>query len=631
VLYAQDRIGYEPALAARIGISHGDRYAIRLDVGLGVPEDPLLLQHFFDFDPVAESGYIYYPPDAAVLLDITDALALVDPAAPNAFFVRVWDTDPNDGRTGGLNVVWIEDMTEGIGAMSTDAPCPLPDDADLVVSMSANWAPPPPSGLTATLDLASGAVGLTWQPPADVSGLRYYRVYMNGAFIDSIVVPSSTVQLASSGLYFIVVSAVHEIGESLQPLTAVYWENSYGIPFAADFEEGLEGWAVQYEGDNAPTIVDTPVHGGSHAVGVRGSNAGMTSLSREFAPVDGLEFEAWFNLARYPLPGVGMGGAIGIQDTMETLYALFIDGVGHLSYGTISPDANVAPLDTVTTYARNVWYRHRLHARGGSLHAMVATDEGDVLHNGILATSTLPFSAVGFGALALNGGWNYFDDVSLRAWNGCGTTAFTPVTESGLPYAIVVSEAVVDGQPLVPGDEIGIIDGASCVGAAVVDGTWPLIVDAWGSLNGDPGFVAGDPISAAIWRASDDSVYAAQIRFDVGNGTFGDGLFSRVRLAGGTVDGDDASNDPREFSLRATTNPCSHALAFTLGMPRIGSVTVSLYDAAGHEVRRLITGLLQPGEHSLTISADGLASGLYLARVAMGGATTRTQRVVLIR
>ncbi|MCU0610378.1 MAG: C1 family peptidase, partial [Candidatus Eisenbacteria bacterium] len=568
VLYAQDRIGYEPALAARIGISHGDRYAMRFDVGLGAPEDPLLLRRFFDFNPMSESGHVYYPPDAAVLLDITDALAFIDPAAPNAFFIRAWDTDPGDGRAGALNVVWIEDMSAGIGAMSTDAPCLLPDDADVVVSMSVNWAAPPPSGLTATLDPASGAVDLAWQPPADVSGLLRYRVYMNGAWIDSTETPSSSVPLPSSGLYLIVVSAVHEIGESLQPLIAVCWENAYGIPFTADFEEGLEGWAVQYEGNNAPIIVDAPVHGGSHAVGVRGSNAGITALSREFAPVGGLEFDAWFNLARYPLPGAGMGGAIGIQDTMETLYALFIDGAGHLWYGTISPDASVAPLDTATTYARNVWYRHRLHARGGSLHAMVATDQGDVLYNGILATTTLPFSGVGFGALALNGGWNYFDDVWLAAWDGSGTSVFTSVAETGQPYAIVVAEALVDGEPLSPGDEIGIFDGALCVGAAVVDGTWPLIVDAWGSQDGGPGFIEGHPIIAAIWRAADDSVYAARMRFDVGDGTFGDGIFSRVRLAGGTVDGDEANSGPQEFTLRVgAANPCSHELAFTLGMP----------------------------------------------------------------
>ena len=45
-------------------------------------------------------------------------------------------------------------------------------------------------------------------------------------------------------------------------------------------------------------------------------------------------------------------------------------------------------------------------------------------------------------------------------------THFTPVSPTGLPYHIVVQQATLNGRVLASSDEIGVFDGATCVGSA---------------------------------------------------------------------------------------------------------------------------------------------------------------------
>ena len=109
---------------------------------------------------------------------------------------------------------------------------------------------------------------------------------------------------------------------------------------------------------------------------------------------------------------------------------------------------------------------------------------------------------------------------------------FTPVDPTGLPYNIIVTEANIESQPIVTGDEIGIFDGTTCVGSAIFAGTFPLQITTWESdpSQGLSGFTKNNTITFKIWDSSGEQEYTANASFSVGDGKFGTGAYSAVTL-----------------------------------------------------------------------------------------------------
>lgn len=120
--------------------------------------------------------------------------------------------------------------------------------------------------------------------------------------------------------------------------------------------------------------------------------------------------------------------------------------------------------------------------------------------------------------------------------NGTGyTTHFTPVAETGLPYTIVINNAMVDGHNLQTGDQIAVFDGDLCVGSAVYRGSLPLQLVAWRGDVGQslPGFTVGQPMSFKVWATTYGHIVelAPAVSFIQGNGNFGDGEFSVITIS----------------------------------------------------------------------------------------------------
>jgi hypothetical protein len=70
------------------------------------------------------------------------------------------------------------------------------------------------------------------------------------------------------------------------------------------------------------------------------------------------------------------------------------------------------------------------------------------------------------------------------------------------------------------------------------------------------------------------------------------------------------------------------AIRFALDAP--GAVRLAVSDVLGREVARLVDGEREAGAHVATFDARGLASGVYVWRLATGG-TVRTGRMTLVR
>ncbi len=85
-----------------------------------------------------------------------------------------------------------------------------------------------------------------------------------------------------------------------------------------------------------------------------------------------------------------------------------------------------------------------------------------------------------------------------------------------------------------------------------------------------------------------------------------------------------------EFSAPAP-NPLRGGAASTLrfALAQGGRTKLALYDAQGRVARTLVDGVLEAGAHAVTLRGDGLAPGLYLARLESPGFTA-TRRVMVV-
>lgn len=133
---------------------------------------------------------------------------------------------------------------------------------------------------------------------------------------------------------------------------------------------------------------------------------------------------------------------------------------------------------------------------------------------------------------------NDFDGSVVKLWKNNnlnqGGSHFIFTSNTGESYSIVVDKATIDGQSLQPGDEIGVFTSAGlCVGASLWTGATPLGLSAWKDDTQTPeidGYKDGEAISFRSWDVSATTEYPATPTYTQGNGTFGDGAYTRICL-----------------------------------------------------------------------------------------------------
>ncbi|WP_457651477.1 T9SS type A sorting domain-containing protein [Rhodocaloribacter sp.] len=88
---------------------------------------------------------------------------------------------------------------------------------------------------------------------------------------------------------------------------------------------------------------------------------------------------------------------------------------------------------------------------------------------------------------------------------------------------------------------------------------------------------------------------------------------------------------PATFRLEANyPNPFNPATRIPYALPAAGPVRLTVHDALGREVARLVDGLQPAGMHAVTFDAGDLPSGLYLYRL-QSGAFVETRAMVLLK
>ena len=78
-------------------------------------------------------------------------------------------------------------------------------------------------------------------------------------------------------------------------------------------------------------------------------------------------------------------------------------------------------------------------------------------------------------------------------------------------------------------------------------------------------------------------------------------------------------------------NPFNSRTRMVFTLPKESNVRLELFDIQGRKVETILNKPMRKGQHTVTIQAGNLASGLYFYRLAIGGKVIATRKMLLIR
>lgn len=216
---------------------------------------------------------------------------------------------------------------------------------------------------------------------------------------------------------------------------------------------------------------------------------------------------------------------------------------------------------------------------------------------------------------------------------GWGQTHFQPVAPTGLPYIVVVNAVELQQTITDTNAEIGIFDGALCVGAGMMADSGSTQITTWqgNSTQGLPGFQSGNPMFFNLWADSMEIVCDAE--FITGNGTFGYNPYTVVNLAPAlTAIVPENADFPPDFELTIlSASPFNSRVVLDIRIPDSESGELTFFNLLGQVILRAAVNRSQRLVwDAKSATGEDLPSGIYLAVLQVAGETT-TQRLVLLR
>ncbi len=215
-------------------------------------------------------------------------------------------------------------------------------------------------------------------------------------------------------------------------------------------------------------------------------------------------------------------------------------------------------------------------------------------------------------------------------------------------YPVYVDTVDQAQCPMAAGDEIGIFDGALCVGAAVYEGEFPLIVTAWEDDIATPlevdGYQFSNPMTFLWYDASENT--EAQFTLPPGiealaddpvaptHSGFGCGLYGRRSFTEGVST---VNQLPQVYKLGQNyPNPFNAETVIPLELPERSQVKIELFNIRGQNLGTIYEGMQNAGWPKVRYNAAGLASGVYIYRITAqglenGGKFQNTGKMLLLK
>ena len=192
-------------------------------------------------------------------------------------------------------------------------------------------------------------------------------------------------------------------------------------------------------------------------------------------------------------------------------------------------------------------------------------------------------------------------------------------TQTGLPYTIVIQSADFEGRSLQTGDEIGVFYEELCVGAAVFNGNWPLVITAWEG-NEDTelqGFKENSEINLKLFSEKYRTDYPLFNEFrSEQESIFYGANYSVVKHAstGGNV-------LPDSYALGNNyPNPFNPTTVIPYQLPEDTRVRITVYNMLGQEVAVLVDEFQLANFHRISwkgkdTRGKSVPSGVYIYRL----------------
>jgi hypothetical protein len=122
--YTTDKIHYNPELVARVKISHGSKFKLKLKFAIGANCGPLWSRDFFRFYMGAHTNVAF--PNNKLVFDLTDGISYVYPYTDNRIYIVCRDTVP-DGISGRIDTLLGTNLNWNMSAYSTEVPAIIYD------------------------------------------------------------------------------------------------------------------------------------------------------------------------------------------------------------------------------------------------------------------------------------------------------------------------------------------------------------------------------------------------------------------------------------------------------------------------------------------------------------------------
>jgi hypothetical protein len=211
---------------------------------------------------------------------------------------------------------------------------------------------------------------------------------------------------------------------------------------------------------------------------------------------------------------------------------------------------------------------------------------------------------------------------------------FYTFRKTGIPYTIVLQEALIDEHTLENGDEVAVFDNNLCVGAVVWNSESINVLTAW---KGDedlelPGYILGHDMTFQIYkkRFKENVIVDASFPNETDQ-TFEGSSYSRAALKGypGLI--------PEEYALRQNyPNPFNPVTTIRYDVADDSPVTMVIYNIIGQEVVRVLNNKVHaPGKYSIIWQGTNqygkkVSAGVYLVHMYSTG-FSETRKMVLLK
>jgi hypothetical protein len=233
----------------------------------------------------------------------------------------------------------------------------------------------------------------------------------------------------------------------------------------------------------------------------------------------------------------------------------------------------------------------------------------------------------GFTSFVPNEGYYVKVNADCSLVFDCSVSDEMPANGIAQPQVLDYFQSVYQNNPFMPmtvalsvdpeiedGDEIGIFDGETCVGASksgsLIFVTLPVSMDD-PETEAIDGFVQGNPVTARIWHHKTNVIEEAGLDFIEGSANFQplETYIGNIKSILTSIN-EEESGDGVTFEINP--NPLRGKALMKYSIPVVGQIIITIVTIDGRVITNLINESKPAGEGVVEFDGEGIKPGIYL-------------------